>query len=110
MCDLAGGSVTFTGPFGALLELEHIWETLRTTDELRLRRPELQTYVELDSEYHFDDPAAPAQARLFHQWGRGAPVAERLSSSSLSTTSGSLRVASRRPGSLARPSSWTTRR
>jgi Subtilase family len=78
MCDLAEGSVTFTGPFGALLELEHVWETLRTADELRLRRPELQTYAELDSEYHFDDPAAPAQARLFHHWGRGAPVAERL--------------------------------
>jgi hypothetical protein len=78
MCDLASGSVTFTGPFGALLELEHIWESLRTADELRLRRPELQTYAELDSEYPFDDPVAPAQARLFHHWGSGAPVAERL--------------------------------
>jgi hypothetical protein len=78
MCDLVAGSVTFTGPYGAVRELEYGWERLRTVRDMHLEYPRVQGFRELQSNRDFDDPSAPATAKMYHKYGAGAPVAERL--------------------------------
>jgi hypothetical protein len=78
MCDLVEGSVTFTGPRRAILDLERIWSGLTTVRDLHLEYPRAQTFLGLPTTRSFENPAAPAQARIHHEWGDGSPVAERL--------------------------------
>lgn len=78
MCQVVEGSVTFTGPSGALRELQYRWDQLRTVHDMHLHPPEVQQFWELESMRSFDDPRAPATAKLRHHYGPDAPVAERL--------------------------------
>lgn len=78
MCDVVEGSVTFTGPYGALRELEYAWEGLRTVHDMELRPPIIQTFGRLKTRRPFDDPAAPATAaapplRSWRSCGRASP-------------------------------------
>ncbi|MFF3400358.1 S8/S53 family peptidase [Streptomyces sp. NPDC002659] len=80
MCEDTAGYSTVVGPQWQIKRLIERWSDLRTPDRLRIERPRLLEFREVDRDtaHRFDDDWSPAIAVAYHPSGFGIPGTAQL--------------------------------